>query len=144
MENKIVQMQPCHVEEVARIEQELISTPWSKKLILELSEQSNAVAKVLLVGDKVVGYYSFYMIGGEADINNIAIDRPYQGRGLSKLLMQDLIAECASRGIEEITLEVGANNAVAQSLYIQFGFKEEGRRKNYYNNTEDAIIMWRR
>ncbi len=137
-------MQPCHVGEVARIEQALISTPWSSKLILELTEQSNTVAKVLLVGDAVVGYYSFYVIGEEADVNNIAIDAPYQGKGLSKLLMQDLFAECKERNISEITLEVGANNAVAQSLYTKYGFKEEGRRKNYYNNTEDAIIMWKR
>lgn len=137
-------MQMCHTTDVARIEQSLIATPWSSKLIAQLVSQPNAVAKVLLVDDQVVGYYSFYIIGDEGDVNNIAIDKSYQGLGLSKLLMQDLIDECASRNIDSITLEVGANNTVAKSLYTKFGFREEGRRKNYYNNTEDAIIMWRR
>ena len=40
------------------------------------------------------------------------------------------------------TLEVRASNTAAQELYRQFGFAPAGVRKRYYENTEDAIVMW--
>ena len=30
----------------------------------------------------------------------------------------------------------------AQELYRKFGFGPAGVRKRYYENTEDAIVMW--
>ena len=30
----------------------------------------------------------------------------------------------------------------AQNLYRRFGFVPAGGRKRYYENTDDAIIMW--
>ena len=30
----------------------------------------------------------------------------------------------------------------AQELYRTFGFAPAGMRKRYYENTEDAIVMW--
>lgn len=41
-----------------------------------------------------------------------------------------------------MTLEVRASNEVAQALYRRFGFVPVGVRARYYENTEDAIIMW--
>jgi ribosomal-protein-alanine N-acetyltransferase len=41
-----------------------------------------------------------------------------------------------------MTLEVRVSNSAAQSLYNQFGFAPVGLRKRYYENVEDAIVMW--
>jgi ribosomal-protein-alanine N-acetyltransferase len=38
---------------------------------------------------------------------------------------------------------VRVSNTGAQSLYERFGFEPAGVRKKYYENTEDAIVMWR-
>lgn len=43
-----------------------------------------------------------------------------------------------------MTLEVRISNIAAQKLYTKYGFRPEGFRKNYYQDTkEDAIIMWK-
>ena len=144
MEIEIVTMNANHVDSVWEIEKALISSPWSKELIAKLTTTGYAVAKVATIDGKVVGYYSFYQILDEADVNNIAVDSAWQNKGVGSALMRDMIVECEKRGIAAITLEVGANNIVAQKLYDKWGFRQEGLRKNYYNNTEDAIIMWRR
>ena len=34
------------------------------------------------------------------------------------------------------------SNVAAQELYRKFGFVPAGVRKRYYENTEDAIVMW--
>jgi hypothetical protein len=41
-----------------------------------------------------------------------------------------------------LTLEVRVSNVGAQALYHRFGFVPVGVRKNYYENVEDAIVMW--
>jgi [ribosomal protein S18]-alanine N-acetyltransferase len=40
------------------------------------------------------------------------------------------------------TLEVRASSTGAQELYRRFGFAPAGVRKKYYENSEDAIVMW--
>ena len=144
MEIEIVTMNANHVDSVWEIEKALIASPWSKESIDTLTTTDNAVAKVAIADGKVVGYYSFYQILDEADVNNIAVDSAWQNKGIGSALMLDMIDECKQRDISAITLEVGANNVVAQRLYGKWGFRQEGLRKKYYNNTEDAIIMWRR
>lgn len=144
MEIEIIAMDKSHAQSVWEIENALIASPWSKESIEKLTTTENAVAKVAIMDGKVVGYYSFYHILDEADVNNIAVDIAWQNKGVGSALMRDMIDECKQRGIASITLEVGANNVVARKLYGKFGFRQEGLRKKYYNNTEDAIIMWRR
>lgn len=144
MEIEIVTMNASHVDSVWEIEKALIASPWSKESIQKLTTTDNAVAKVAIADGKAIGYYSFYQILDEADVNNIAVDSAWQNKGVGSALMLDMIDECKHRGIASITLEVGANNVVAQKLYEKVGFRQEGLRKKYYNNTEDAIIMWRR
>jgi ribosomal-protein-alanine N-acetyltransferase len=41
-----------------------------------------------------------------------------------------------------LTLEVRVSSTGAQELYRKFGFGPAGVRKRYYENTEDAIVMW--
>ena len=43
-----------------------------------------------------------------------------------------------------LTLEVRPSNAAAIALYTRFGFREAGRRRNYYDlPKEDALILTR-
>jgi hypothetical protein len=46
------------------------------------------------------------------------------------------------RECQALTLEVRSSNVGAQALYRRFGFAPVGVRQKYYENTEDAIVMW--
>ena len=53
------------------------------------------------------------------------------------------LAEAAvERGCIAWTLEVRVLADGAQELYRRFGFSPAGVRARYYENTEDAIVMW--
>ena len=53
------------------------------------------------------------------------------------------LAEAAiERGCDAWTLEVRVSAEGAQELYRRFGFDPAGVRARYYENTEDAIVMW--
>lgn len=57
-----------------------------------------------------------------------------------KKLLENLINK--SKNIaSSITLEVNTENEIAINLYKKYGFKNLGKRKNYYNNMFDAYIM---
>jgi [ribosomal protein S18]-alanine N-acetyltransferase len=57
-------------------------------------------------------------------------------------MMLDLAILAHDRGCTAMTLEVRHTNTAAQNLYRRFGFVPAGIRKKYYENTDDAIIMW--
>lgn len=131
-----------NVYEVARIESESIDCPWSLDLLKKEIGVDDFI--VLQIGDKVVGYGSYYVTANEANLNNVAIDKFYRRKGYANLIMQKLIDKAKAANLNAMTLEVSHLNAVAISLYEKFGFKTEGRRKNYYPDNSDALIMWLR
>jgi ribosomal-protein-alanine N-acetyltransferase len=57
-------------------------------------------------------------------------------------LLAGLAWEAIERSCEAMTLEVRVSNVGAQALYRSFGFVPAGVRQRYYENTEDAIVMW--
>jgi [ribosomal protein S18]-alanine N-acetyltransferase len=111
-----------------------LESPNSHLLILSLPTEP----------ERIIGCGCFWAILEEAHITLLAIDPDYQGRGLGKLLLSELLAEAVQRELERATLEVRVSNSVAIALYERFGFQTAGRRKNYYPQTgEDALILWR-
>ncbi len=53
-----------------------------------------------------------------------------------------LADEARRRSCTAWTLEVRLSSTGAQELYRRFGFAPAGIRPRYYENVEDAIVMW--
>lgn len=132
------------LESIFVIEQDTIDVPWNKQSIEEYIKREDVVFRVLFLEKKLIGYYSFSKIFDEGNINNIAVDKYYQSKGFGKMLIEDMLNMTKKYNINALTLEVADNNNRAIGLYKKYGFIEEGRRKKYYNNKYDAIIMWLR
>ncbi len=82
--------------------------------------------------------------GIQGEISTIGIVPEERGRGLSRPLLERLLAECEAEDIPEVFLEVRPSNAPAIALYKKYGFTGAGLRKRYYSDGEDAVIMVRR
>lgn len=93
------------------------------------------------LGNTIVGFAGIKMVLDEADLMNIAIREDYRRQGIATLLLQHIFDFCKKRQIHKIHLEVNEENFSAISLYQKLGFKECGRRKHYYDNKYDAILM---
>ena len=91
--------------------------------------------------NKIVGFAGIKIVLDEADIMNIAIKKDYRRQGIATLLLNHILNICGEKNIKTINLEVNEENFSAISLYQKFGFKECGRRKQYYDNKYDAILM---
>jgi len=81
-------------------------------------------------------------VENDAHVTNIAVHPMWRSRGIATELLLDLAWEANSRGCEAMTLEVRHTNVAAQQLYRRFGFVPAGIRQKYYENTDDAIVMW--
>lgn len=137
-------MEKCHINDVFEISKESFKTPWSLESIS--NELNNPVAKYIIAEDlstnKVVGFIGMWIIAGEGDIMNIAVNSNYRKLGIGYELLFNLIKLSKQLDCEYISLEVRNSNIAAQNLYRKLGFINQGVRKKYYiDNNEDAIIM---
>ena len=79
MENKsvikIVQMEPCHIDGIAQLEESIFSVPFKKKDIEELYLNTSWRFFAAIDEENVVGYISLYLIIDEKEIVNLGISR---------------------------------------------------------------------
>jgi ribosomal-protein-alanine N-acetyltransferase len=133
------------LRKVLEIEEQVYPRPWTNHtFVSELSQMraGNRYYLVAYVGDTMVGYAGLMFAGDDAHVTNIAVDPAWQGRSVATEMMLDLVLLAHDRGCVAMTLEVRHTNVVAQNLYRRFGFVPAGVRKRYYENTDDAIVMW--
>ncbi len=78
----------------------------------------------------------------EGEILNLAVAPRGRRRGLGRALVRGVLDALTSRAARAIYLEVRESNAPARALYAAHGFREVGRRKQYYRRpVEDAIVL---
>lgn len=144
MTYKIVPMTAAHLDRIALLEQECFpEDPWSRRLFEEVLSSDNAAALVALAADgTLLGYLVFTVVLDEGNVDNIAVWRQARRQGIAAALMETLHHFARQWGTASLTLEVRPSNTGAVSLYQKLGYREIGRRRNYYMNPrEDALIM---
>ena len=145
MEIEIRELQSQDIEELAKIESESFSMPWSKKAFENLLSQPYCFYLVALADGEVAGSCGYTDSFHEANIDNVVVAEKYRNLGIGQALLRELIARGEAAKVEAFTLEVRVSNAAAIHIYEKFGFKSEGIRPRFYEKpTEDAMIMWRR
>jgi len=141
-----------HLREVMPIEQGAYPKPWSRSVFESELRQVGSGSRHYIVARErsrrrhVVGYAGLWFVddpdGDQAHVTNIVVAPDSRRMGIGTQLMLALARIATNRGCAAWTLEVRASNTAAQELYRRFGFAPAGVRKRYYENTEDAIVMW--
>ncbi|QNQ89673.1 ribosomal protein S18-alanine N-acetyltransferase [Corynebacterium poyangense] len=95
----------------------------------------------------LVGYAGLAVLGPpsepECEVHTIGVDPEFQGHGLGRLLLSNILAVADSLAAP-IFLEVRTDNYPAINLYESTGFEKLGIRKNYYRPSgADAFCMKR-
>lgn len=131
-----------HIAEVLPIEEDLFGLEkWSAAMFWnELAQR-----RFYLVAEEdgaVAGYAGLAVTDpDEAWVQNIAVARGAQRRGVGRLLLEALLAEAGKR---KVLLEVAVDNAPAQRLYAGYDFEPVGIRRGYYQpSNTDALVMMR-
>lgn len=132
---------PADAPFIAALEAECFHDPWSQKAI----EEAHAFGTLFLVAEscgEVVGYAGVKPVLDEGYISNVAVTEKMRSKGVGSLIMEELTLLARKNGLKTVSLEVRPSNTAAISLYKKFGYKEVGRRRNFYSHpTEDGLIL---
>ena len=134
----IDRLQEKDIDQVAQIEAEIFSVPWSIKSFKDaLASEQNIYLKAE-TDDQIVGYCGIWTSFESA------VKKEFRKAGLGQKLLEAGIQAAAAKGVERILLEVRQSNKAAIRLYEKNGFQTIGLRKSYYTKpVEDAILMER-
>lgn len=139
---EILPMTRIHIPQIAELEKLAFPDPWSEGSIAGELENPIALWLVCLEGERVCGYVGSQTVLDETDMMNIAVHSDYRRRGIGEKLIMELESKLAERGSRSLSLEVRCSNAPAIALYQKLGFRQVGRRPNYYRHPkEDGLIM---
>lgn len=82
------------------------------------------------------------MFGTAVELFYIYVHPEARGLGLGRALLGAFLAHAIGEyQAEQAFLEVRLSNLEARALYTRLGFREEGRRKRYYSDGEDALVF---
>ena len=138
-------MRHRHVGAALAIERTAYPKPWSERVFHSELDQARDGARCYLVarrGRAVVGYAGLMFVLDEAHVTNVAVHQDHRRAGIARQLLGGLATAAIERGCVAWTLEVRASSTGAQALYRTFGFVPAGVRSKYYEENEDAIVMW--
>lgn len=129
------------IEKIYALEQVCFKSPWSLNSLTDVFKLNNFYGLLVEVEGEIVAYVGCVYDNWDADVLNVATSPNHRKKGYAQKLLDDVIVFLQTSGKERVFLEVRASNLPAQNLYVKMGFSPIGIRKNYYENTEDAIVM---
>jgi len=91
----------------------------------------------------LAGYLEARRAADELHVLALAVAPRARRQGAASALLQAVLGEAAREGVARVHLEVRASNTAARRFYERHGFALVGRRRRYYRNDEDALLLTR-
>lgn len=132
---------PDDAAQIIAVERACFSDAWSAAGIEKILHDEKSIIFTAEVGAQIVGYAAAWTIGDEGEITRVAVGEAQRGCGIGRALLQQIQKECVQRGAKLLFLEVREGNAPARALYARCDWLEVGRRKRYYADGEDALVL---
>ncbi len=128
---------------ISEIDQRNMDHSWSFESWKDLLKLKDLILITALNNDQIIGYVLFLTqpIDSFAHLIQIAIEKEFRGKGLSKVLLEKSFFEINKQSIKTIQLEVSVTNEIAINLYQKMGFTTSRSIAKFYSNGEDAYIM---
>ena len=139
-----IHVRPMAASDVPAVQSILDESPqasmWSSESLLEWA--SHRSAWVAELDGRFAGILFGRVAADEFEIVNLAVGKASRRKGVATNLLRTAFEKARSEGAREFYLEVRASNEAAISFYMRMGFRDCGRRTNYYSNpVEDAVIL---
>ena len=125
------------VPEVVALEVELFGADaWSEQTVLATLDRGRAL--VAEDAGVLLGYVVLAESVDVADLERIGVRRDHQRAGLASALLDAALRDL---GRDRVLLEVRADNGPALAFYTRTGFAKIHRRRRYYRDGTDAIVL---
>ncbi len=110
---------------------------WDAAAFATLSAQPGVDGRL----DPEGGFVLWRVAADEAEILTIAVHPAARRQGLGRRLLVKAAEAAARAGATRLFLEVSDRNTAAAALYAACGFTPIGRRRRYYPDGSDAVVM---
>lgn len=114
---------------------------WNEIGIRQSFENPNFRCFLMKSKGEAKGFISVNLLSGEAEILRVVVLKEARLQGVASKMIDNLIEILRKIDCVTVFLEVNDQNYPAISLYQKKGFIEVGRRPDYYEKGEDAILM---
>lgn len=141
MEIKIEKMTLDDLENIKNTLESKFDDFWNYNILKQELLNQNSYLFIAKNTEEIIGFAGVQFILDESNITNIVVKKDFRNQGVGNLLLNKLIDFSKQNNMYSITLEVNEKNIYAIKLYNKFSFNITGLRKNYYNGTDNAIIM---
>lgn len=144
MNYQIIPMDRTHISQIAQLERECFPLPWTEAMLEGELYNDTASFLVALGEDGLVwGYAGIHVVLDEGYLANVAVSPDHRRQGVARELLE-VYHRFGQAHLAFISLEVRPSNRAAIDLYMNCGYGQVGRRKDFYTQpTEDGIIMTR-
>ena len=109
--------------------------PWSADDFAELKKSGCEIVA------SQNGFIVWRTVLDESEIITVGVHPDARGTGIAIAMIGIMENEIKKNGANKIFLEVSHTNTPAIKLYEKCGFVSVGRRKKYYHDGTDAILM---
>lgn len=139
-------VRPATIDDVgglAELEKASFADPWPPASLTGELGTPGRIVRVALASEAIVGWSSTSVVADTADLLRVAVAPAARRLGLGRVLVDDVMACVSAAGAERVLLEVAESNAAARALYATTGFREIHRRRRYYADGADALVLER-
>jgi len=139
---------PLDVAEAARIHLDCFGyEAWDEQAmrdVLGMPRAAGIMAVDSRLGDrKPLGFALYMVVFEDAELLTLAVCEDARRQGIGTALMGEFFRRARLAGARQALLEVAEDNVQARRLYAQIGFKEEGRRPDYYRRAGNKHVAAR-
>ena len=143
-----VKIRPMKKEDIEAVsELAMLANPFADKETykrhlldeLELNPELSIVA--VNEKDEVIGYAQADVHGKMAVLEDIAVSKDWQRKGVGRKLLEKEIEMLKKKGAKIVRAEVHYKCAEAIPFYYRFGFRISGFEQDYFGIGQDAIIL---
>jgi ribosomal protein S18 acetylase RimI-like enzyme len=127
---------------VAALELELFGADaWTLPLVVAELAARDRLVLVAISSGELLGYAVTLKAGDVSDLQRLGVRSSARRQGLARELLAEAAERAAVDGSERMLLEVSARNVPALALYEEAGFVEISRRRRYYKDGSDALVL---
>lgn len=115
---------------------------WSRQALLEFMPLPGAVALMSERAGGPTGFVLGRLVADEAEVLNLAVREECRSQGEGRALLEELLRRFAESGVSRVFLEVRESNRGAIGFYERMGFRQSGRREDYYREPQEAALVF--
>ena len=143
-----LQLRPMSVNDlpaVAALESESYAgaahTPWTEHMFYDELSQPGRSWWVAHDLGTIIGFAGGQLAGDDFEVTDVVVARDRRRQGIASRLVSRICYDAHVLNAATASLEVDEKNAPARAAYASLGFKEAGRRRAYYGEGHDALIL---